>query len=276
VAVRAPDGRTSPGRLEQAERAALTELGFGRTDLATLYAVLFKGQQPAPAPWSTDPTGAILPFPQGGVMPMAAKTKTRVETDGITAHARTTYRLDRRVSQHDAQAFVAAFRHTLRNASFEAKVRDLEADLQPIRRGAKRPRYGSRQWYAAAILETIRTVRQLRGLGSPASTDAAFAAAMRVGYLAAEWTAKGWPDLRLGLRTRAQQRQRSISGAATKRDIAVRARGDVRHQVAALRLKHPDASVRTIAMLLLPSDQRTDPKAIDRMRKRVERASRIN
>ena len=64
---------------------------------------------------------------------------------------------------------------------------------------------------AREILDTIAGVRRLRGLGSRAGIDAALTAAMRVGWLAAEMEAKGWPLVTLGRQARTAKQKGGLA-----------------------------------------------------------------
>jgi hypothetical protein len=203
--------------------------------------------------------------------------RARVQTDGITTTTTETFDARRPMSKADAAALIAALQRTVTNASFELKIRALDAYLHTQRGRSKAPIYGSRAYYARAILDTIAAVRQLRDMGSPGGTDAALAAAMRVGWLAAEWEAKGWPDLQLGLAWRRQQRENAAKGAQAKRDTRARRDAPLRQTVTRYRHAHPSMSARAIASALVGqygSRYNTIPdrtKAIDALRKRIER-----
>jgi hypothetical protein len=212
---------------------------------------------------------------------MAKRTQT--ETDGITTTTRETFDgLHDRMSKADAQALVAAVKRSQANPSFEVKIREIEPELQELRDGGSdAPRYGSRAYYAREMLDTITRVRRLRNMYSPAGVDAALAAAMRVGWLAAEWTAKGWPDLQLGQAHRAHQKARARQGVRAKREN--RAPGDrtLLEAVRVYRAKHPTAKSRAVARGLVVDYGRPyqgpleRSKAIDALRQRIARLEKM-
>jgi hypothetical protein len=75
---------------------------------------------------------------------------------------------------------------------------------------------------------------------------------------------------------RAQQRARSKKGVQAKRDNRARNLKELRVRVRILRAKYPRASARALGCLLLPVDQRSDRRAIERQARvrRLERSKK--
>ncbi len=152
---------------------------------------------------------------------MAAKHE-RTGSDGITeTREGRTFRLDKPLSAADRDALIAAMKRTIHNASFEAKTRALEPELR--REVARSPMaaYGSRGYYAGELLEAIADVRRLRDLNSRGGIDTALAAAMRVGWLAAESYAKHqWKVVAIGIKNRQVQAVKGRKGGIKKGENA--------------------------------------------------------
>jgi hypothetical protein len=133
-------------------------------------------------------------------------------------HGSHNLRRKRRMDKATARELITQLQRTIINASFDLKILEMEGDLQRVSGQIATPKYGSRPYYARAMLDTIAVVRRLRGMGSRAATDAALSAAMRIGWLAAESTAKGWPVVREGVRAPKQRRRASALGVQEKRE----------------------------------------------------------
>ena len=110
----------------------------------------------------------------------------------------------------------------------------------PAQSASGPPAFGSQEYYAAAILETLDRVRRLRDAGTRATLDAALSGAMRIGYLAAEWDAKGWPDLQLGRTNRRTLKLASEEAAKERQRVAAELNErPIKIAAAAYRAQHP-------------------------------------
>jgi hypothetical protein len=167
-------------------------------------------------------------------------------------------------------------RHNQRRAerdSFDHRIADLERvcrhDLDAWRATSGAPggyEDGSREWHAQQILNLIAEVRDAvrRGDWQRALSDA-----VAVGALAAQ--AHYWPDVDRWLNVRDRNRDNSARSADHRRASAARSRAALEAAVSALRQKHPNWSINSIAQQLLPEYGGDGQKALTALAKRISR-----
>ena len=198
--------------------------------------------------------------------------RKRTVTDGITSDTAIVISAPRSPleTRQDTDALRAIVEEHNRRATFDGLVVELERTCRqiPRSRGADRlqgPAYGSRAWYADAILSAIHVVRDALARHAP---QLATAEAVRVGALAAEAEAKfRWGDLLLRRARRTKNRELSQRSVRARREATAERDTAIAVEARTYREKHPRPSIRQMAQFLSGSLDMPVGTVRDRLRK---------